>query len=80
MNKFKLFLHYLQGINFIKIHLYTINVIVILSLFFPQVFEYYHRLFAQLAAFILSCLTILTACDNNKKEYTAEVENEEEDC
>lgn len=79
MNKLKLFLHYLQGVNFIKIHLYTINVIVILSLFFPQVFEYYHRLFAQLAAFILSCLTILTACDNYRHDYNSSI-NEEEDC
>ncbi|WPY00005.1 hypothetical protein Megpolyxen_01918 (plasmid) [Candidatus Megaera polyxenophila] len=78
MNKFKLFLHYLQGINFIKIHLYTINVIVILSLFFPQVFDYYHRLFAQLAAFILSCLTILTACDNYRHNYNTS-NNEDED-
>lgn len=78
MSKLKLFLHYLQGVNFIKIHLYTINVIVILSLFFPQVFEYYHRLFAQLAAFILSCLTILTACDNYRHNYTTS-NNEDED-
>jgi len=77
MSKLKLFLHYLQGINLIKIHLYTINVIVILSLFFPQVFEYYHRLFAQLAAFILSCLTILTACDSYRHDYNASIDEEE---
>ena len=78
MNKLKLLLHYLQGFNLIKIHLYTINVIVILSLFFPEVFDYYHRLFAQLAAFILSCLTILTACDSLRDNYNSSF-NEDED-
>jgi hypothetical protein len=78
MNKLRLILHYFQGASLIKLNLYIINIVAVLSVFFPEVFDYYHRLFAQLAAFILSCLTILTACDNYRHNYTTS-NNEDED-